>query len=297
MKNVAVMGLGLMGGSLGLALKSRGFTGRVSGYARRAETRDEALRLGAVDAIYDVPEKAVADADLVVLCVPIFAMPELVLSCRRHLRHRCIVTDVGSTKAELDARIEPLLQGTGAAYIGSHPIAGSEQQGLSASRADLYEGAVVVVTPGRERSAWLEDEVTAFWRGLGARVRIMSAEEHDRIMARTSHLAHLVSALLARTVAREGDPAETGQFCGSGFRDATRIAEGSPPVWHDILFSNRHSIEAELEAFGVELGRLREIVARSRSEDILSFLEDARAKRRSLMRGANPDENGGGNER
>lgn len=293
MKHVAVMGLGLMGGSLGLALKARGFRGTISGYARREETRNEALRMGVVDHVHDAPEKAVVGADMVILCVPILAMPDLVMSCRRSLHHRCIVTDVGSTKAELDARIEPLLQGTGAAYIGSHPIAGSEQQGLSAARADLYEGAVVVVTPGREKSSWVLNETVAFWEGLGAKVKVMSAEEHDRVMARTSHLAHLVAALLAGTVGREGAVAGLGAYCGPGFRDATRIADGSPGVWHDIVFSNRHSIEAELEAFGVEVQRLRDIVAKGRSEDVLSFLEEARSRRRALLQGKAAETSGG----
>lgn len=275
-----------MGGSLGLALKARGLASHVAGYARREETRRKALEMGAVDEAHDAPEKAVAGADIAVFCVPILAIPDLVMTCRRSLHHRCIVTDVGSTKAELDARVEPLLQGTPGAYIGSHPIAGSEQQGLESARADLYEGAVVVVTPGKERSAWLLDEITAFWQGLGAVVRVMTPVEHDRIMARTSHLPHLVAALLARTVGRRGDgSAGVGEYCGPGFRDATRIAEGPAAVWHDIVQSNRHSIEKELEAFRGELNGLLEVLAGNRSEELVRFLDDARSTRIGLAGG------------
>lgn len=286
MKRVAVIGLGLMGGSLGLALKARGLADRVAGYARREETRRKALEMGAVDEAHDAPEKAVAGADIAVFCVPILAIPDLVMTCRRSLHHRCIVTDVGSTKAELDARVEPLLQGTPGAYIGCHPIAGSEQQGLESARADLYDGAVVVVTPGKERAAWLLDEITAFWQGLGAVVRVMKPAEHDRIMARTSHLPHLVAALLARTVGRRGEGAAgLGEYCGPGFRDATRIAEGPAAVWHDIVQSNRHSIEKELEAFRGELNGLLEVLAGNRSEELVRFLDDARSTRIALAGG------------
>ncbi len=284
MKRIAIMGLGLMGGSLGLALKAQGFAGKIAGYARRAETRDEALRRKAVDEAFDRPEKAVAGADFVIFCVPILSIPGLVKESVPGLQPGCLVTDVGSTKADLTRQVRALLKGAKAVFVGSHPIAGSEQQGLDAARADLYRGAVVVVTPGSAAERKAAGPLKDFWEGLGAVVREMGPEEHDRMMARTSHLPHLVSALLASTVGRDGDPQAVGQFCGPGFRDTTRIAEGSPDVWHDIIRSNRESILAELEAFSAGLKELEEQVRKGDTGSVRGLLEKGRARRKELVK-------------
>ncbi len=294
MNRIAILGLGLMGGSLGLALKARQFRGRVCGYARRSETRAEALRMKAVDEVFERPADAVRDADFVVFCVPILSIPELSSACREALKPGALVTDVGSTKAELISKVSDILEGTSAIYIGSHPVAGSEQQGLEAARPDLYEGAVVVVTPAPGQDAQAATRVKDFWKGLGAVVRTMEPGEHDRVMARTSHLPHLVSAALALAVGRDGDLDALGRFCGSGFRDTTRIADGSPAVWHDIIASNRESVAAELRAFESALKRLADTIERSDSEALRTFLEEGRARRRALMRGrAGEDQQGG----
>jgi len=282
MNRVAIMGLGLMGGSLGLALKARGFEGEVTAYARRKETGAIALEMKAVDQVYLAPHKAVENADVIVFCVPILAIPELITASRRGLRHRCVLTDVGSTKAELNRRIQPLLQGTGSSYVGSHPIAGSEQQGISAARADLYEGAVVVISPGRETPVVTQNVLTDFWHSVGGVVRVMTPEEHDDIMARTSHLPHVISAVLANAVGRD-DARRIADYCGTGFFDTSRIAEGSPDVWHDIIQSNRHSIEQELSAYRSELEKMIELVAKGDSQGILDLLSEAQARRRELV--------------
>ena len=281
MKKVAILGLGLMGGALGLALKARGGV-VVTGYARREATRAEALRLKAVDAIFADPAEAARDADLVVLCVPVFSMEALAVACRAGLKPGAVVTDVGSTKALLTDQIQLSLRGSQAVFIGSHPIAGSEQQGLEAARVDLYEGAVTIVTSdGREPAAAVE-AIRALWRSVGSVVRVMDPTEHDRIMARTSHLPHVAAALVAATVGRENGAAKLGAFCGSGFRDVTRVAEGSPDVWLDILQSNRPAVVAEMRALQV---RVNEVLAALESNDaaaLKQFLESSRAARRAL---------------
>jgi prephenate dehydrogenase len=285
MKTVAILGLGLMGGSLGLALKAgrRGVT--VRGYARRAETREEALRRGAVDKVFDDAGAAVEQAEFAVFCAPILAIPPLVSNCRAHLAPGCLLTDVGSTKSYLAGQIDSRLRGTTAVFIGSHPVAGSEQQGIGASRPDLYRGAVVVVTPGPEAPQVAIQAVRSFWEGVGGLVRVMDPEEHDRVMARTSHLPHLAAALLASTVGREDDPARWAELCGTGFRDTTRIAEGSPEVWHDILRTNAgHAIE-ELRVFASEVTQLSNLIEEGRFDSMKAFLEKARDRRRALTRG------------
>jgi len=147
MKKISIIGLGLMGGSLGLALKTRGLAERVVGYARRAETRRLAVEKNVVDRAFDSAEEAVKGADLVVFCTPILSIPPLVRACEPHFAPKCIVTDVGSTKAELVKELGTVLAHGRGLFVGSHPMTGSEQAGLDAARADLYEGAVVVVAP------------------------------------------------------------------------------------------------------------------------------------------------------
>lgn len=284
MKRIAIMGLGLMGGSLGLALKARGFDGVIAGYARRPETRDAALKQKVVDEAFADPVEAVTDADLIIYCTPILNIPELVEQSKRGIKQGAILTDVGSTKAELAAKVGVTLKGSGAHFLGSHPVAGSEQQGIEAARADLYDGALVVVTP--ENEAREQDAVRAvksFWTGIGALVAVVTADEHDRLMARTSHLPHLAASLLAATAGRDGAPDIVGQFCGTGFRDTSRVADGSPDIWHDIVSTNAASIGAELKAYRAELDQLIAWMEQKEFEKVKRFLEVSRDCRRALM--------------
>lgn len=282
MDRIAIMGLGLMGASLGLALKARGGTGTITGYARRPETRAAALERGVVDAVYADPAEAVRRADLAVLCVPVLSMPELARACAPGLSAGCLVTDVGSTKALLTSEIRLCLQPSGAIFVGSHPIAGSEQQGLEAGRADLYAGAVTIVTTDGTEPAEAVESIRAFWAQLGARVGVMRPEEHDRVMARTSHLPHVVAALLAATVGRAGDAEQLGPFCGPGFRDTTRVAEGSPDVWNDILQSNGRPVAEELMALKQKLDEVLRMFAQDDRAALRRFLEAGRASRQAL---------------
>lgn len=275
----------MMGGSLGLALRSKAAGVRVSAQARRAEIRSLALSIGAADEVHEDPAAAVADADVVVLCTPILSMTDLVRRCRSALKAGCLVTDVGSTKSSLVKAIREILEGTGAWFVGSHPIAGSEQQGLDAARTDLYEGAVTVVTPAGDEPEEVLNGVQCFWERVGSVVHCMSPEEHDRIMARTSHLPHIVAAILSAAVGREGDLASTGSFCGPGFRDTTRVAEGSPAVWHDILRSNARHVSAELKAYQAELEKLSGMMEKGDFEAVQKFLVESRERRRSLLAG------------
>lgn len=293
MNRVAIMGLGLMGGSLGLALRAGGFNGRIAAYARRPETRARALRLHAVDEAFEEPEQAVKDADLVVFCVPILAIPELAGRCRGGLKPGCLLTDVGSTKQELAGHLAALLKGTAVTYIGSHPMAGSEQQGLDGAREDLYKGAAVIVTPGPGDAPPAIEGLKDFWKRLGCHVLVTTPGEHDRLVARTSHLPHLAAALVAGAVGRDGDPAVIGALCGPGFRDTTRVADGSPEVWHDIIQSNRGPVMDELGALRKQLDRVLDLLERGDFSGLQKCLGDCREKRRVLLKHRGPgDERG-----
>jgi len=273
-----------MGGSLGLALKKSVPSIRVAGYARRQVTRERAVRDGVVDEAFETPDAAVRGAEIVVACVPVATIPELVREALPGLTPGAVVTDVGSTKADLCRLLSSEVAERGGRFIGSHPIAGSELEGLESADAELYRNAVVVVTPeagvdGSRDSAKL---VAGIWEATGAVVVTMSPEEHDAMLARTSHLPHMIAALLAATVARGGDLDKKSVFCGQGFHDTTRVAAGSPHVWLDILRTNRKSVYTELSSFR---DRLDEVISWLDAKDFSSldsFLEESKAAKEKL---------------
>lgn len=277
MKTIAIIGLGLMGSSLGLALKRRGVPLHIRAYARRAETRDAAQRRGAVDAVFDDPAEAVKGANLVIFCLPVLTIPELAKASLPGLDSTAVLTDVGSTKAELALQMEVLLDGTGAVFVGSHPICGSEQQGIEAGDADLYEGSVTVVTPSSDGVEEAVSEISTLWKHVGSTVRVMASETHDRILATTSHLPHVVAAVLVRCV-------EEGLFCGTGFRDTTRIVEGSPEVWSDIVRSNTPALQTALNNFRRQFDAFDALVAEGDGRKLAEWFAASCTQRKELLK-------------
>ena len=279
--NVSILGLGLMGGSLGLALRERGLA-RVTGYARRESTRRAAVRGRIVDVCHATPADAVRDADVAVFCTPVLTIPALIRECRDAFRPGCVVTDVGSTKANVQEKAEEALVGSRAVFVGSHPMAGSEKSGLEAARADLYDGAVTAVTQGAGADGAAVDRICRLWWGVGARVVRLAAAEHDALVARTSHLPHLLAALLVKVAGRDRTD-EVKAFCGAGFRDATRIAAGSPDMWHDIVKTNHAALIEELRVFGKELDALASMLEQRDYDRVKALLEHGRALRGTLV--------------
>ncbi|MBI2437482.1 MAG: prephenate dehydrogenase/arogenate dehydrogenase family protein [Lentisphaerae bacterium] len=283
-KRIAIIGLGLMGGSLGLAIKQKGLTRVVSGFARRAETRELALELGIVDQVFERAQDAAQNADVVVFCTSVSSIPELIGACREQLAPGSVLTDVGSCKAEIVKRVEALFPRGAVPFIGSHPIAGSERQGLGAAQPALYQNALVALTPTRRTAPEAQAQVTAMWQGVGARVQMMSPQAHDRVLAKTSHVPHLVAALLAACVGRN-QAERVGPFCGSGFFDTTRIAEGDPLMWRDIIGANSSEIRDELSVFSKQFEHLLNTLRTGDKEMIEQFLQTSRERRRALSRG------------
>jgi len=283
---VSIIGLGLMGGSLGMALRKRKLA-RVLGYARRHETRKLAKRLGAADEVFDDPSEAVRLADVVVFCVPVLAVPEVLAAVAGAIRAGAVVTDVGSTKAWLHRRCSRILAGTSAVYVGSHPMAGSEKTGIEWARADLFNGAAVAVTVSPHadgRTMGAANMLVRWWGAIGCRAVIMSPREHDRIVARTSHVPHVASAALARMlVGRDKEIL----MCGPGIRDATRLAAGSDVVWHDILRTNAAPVAKEIARLQSLLAGLKMDLERGNYSAVRKFLADARV-RRGFLEGARP---------
>jgi len=282
MKEISIIGLGLMGASLGAALKKRGFEGRITAYARREVTRRQALELGLADAVFTDPVDAVRTADLAVICVPIQTSIHLAEEIVPALKPGAVLTDVGSTKLEMLRRVGPLFERSAAEFIGSHPVAGSEKTGLEAADPDLYQDRLTVVCPAVGNTVEGISRVTALWEAAGSTVTHSDPEAHDRLLACTSHLPHMIAAALARTVA-EPDPAAKAPFCGTGFRDTTRVASGSAEMWVDIIDTNRAALEHELSRFGDELQRLAAILRAGNSADIRRWLEEAAAARGMLL--------------
>lgn len=279
METIAIIGLGLMGSSLGLALKKRGSSLRIQAYARRADTRETALKIGAVDAVFETPAAAVAGADLVVICVPIWSIAELAKEILPALRPGAVVTDVGSTKTELVAVMNTLFADRDACFVGSHPIAGSEKTGVEAGNSGLYEGRLTVVCTSEDADGEVIEKVSNLWKSVGSDVVEMSAAQHDAMLATTSHLPHMVAAALARSVGTE-----KADFCGTGFRDTTRVASGSADMWVDIIDTNRAPLEAELDRFHEELQGLISILRSGNQEDIRRWLEEAAASRETILK-------------
>lgn len=271
-----------MGGSLGLALRRLGLA-EVSAYARREETRRLAIDLGAVDLVYDSPLAALRGAEMAVFCTPVCSMPELARDCLPAFEPGCVVTDVGSTKADLVRAMDNLFQGSGVVFVGSHPMAGSERTGMEAARTDLYEGAVTAVTPGTDTPEAAVRQVMDLWGGVGARVVRLDPVGHDGLVARTSHLPHLIAALLVCVAARAPVSPELALFCGPGFRDTTRIAGGSPEMWHDIVKTNSTAILEELRRYGSAVNDLCRLIESQEYEGVRDCLEQARRIRSQLL--------------
>lgn len=257
MQNVAIIGVGLIGGSFGLALKKRGFQGNIAGVARQ-QTLEKAMALGAIDQGFVEPEGAARHADLVYLATPIAAILDIMPRIRTVAPANAIVTDAGSTKAEIAERAAKLFDDS-PVFIGGHPMAGRERRGVENASADLFEGATYVLTPTRREH--LEKPAAVEFRGwlerLGARVVVMDAELHDEIVAWTSHLPQLVATALATTVL-ESVSRDNLMLAGPGLRDTTRLADSPYSVWRDICFTNAENIADALNAMMQKLEYLRE---------------------------------------
>jgi prephenate dehydrogenase len=242
---LTIVGVGLIGGSIGLAAKRRGLARQVLGAGRNLSTLERARGLGAIDEAYTDYQAAVARAQVAVFCTPVDCIVEQVVTAAPGCAEGTLLTDAGSTKGAIVAGIEGRLP-AGVAFVGSHPLAGSEKRGPEHADANLFQSRLTIVARTAHTPPAALEQTLAFWEALGSRVRVMEPEEHDRALALTSHLPHLLAAALAGVL-----PAELHGLTATGFRDTTRIAAGDPALWTAIFTHNRSPV---LEA----LGRLEE---------------------------------------
>lgn len=282
-RKVAIVGVGLLGGSLGLALRSRRLSDEVCGYLRRDSAASEAQAAGIVDRATTDLAAAVRDADLVVLCVPVGSMEATASALRGLLSPGAVVTDVGSVKTALVECLESLVQDAGGIFVGGHPMAGSEKTGFASSRADLFEQAVCVVTPTSRTPPRAVERVESLWLGVGGRVVTMTPERHDLLVSRASHLPHVVAAGLARWVLDPSNGLGDERLCATGFRDTTRLASGSPELWRDIALANRAHLEEAITGLAGELERFREALRKGDAAAVEGFFAAAKDWRQSWM--------------
>lgn len=280
-EKVTLIGLGLLGGSVGLALRERRLAKSVVGYARRQTTIAEAKACGAVDEATSDLREAVAQADLILLCTPVGAMPALAEALLPQCRKGVLLTDVGSVKNAVAKRLSPLAQRQSAVFVGSHPMAGSEKTGVAHASASLVEGAVCVVTPLPETPRAATRRIAEFWTSLGGRVVEMDPARHDKIVSRTSHLPHVVASILAHDVLDARADAVQRRLCASGFRDATRVAAGNAAIWKDILAQNSDNVVDALDHCIESLSQFRRMLREGNSERLADFLEEARSRRQA----------------
>jgi cyclohexadieny/prephenate dehydrogenase len=275
-KTLTIVGVGLIGGSIGLAAKRRKLADRVLGGGRRQASLNQALAIGAIDEGFLDLAKAVQQAEIAVFCTPVDQIADQVLASAPGCATGTLLTDAGSTKAEIVRSVEGRLP-KGIAFVGSHPLAGSEKRGAEHADADLFHDRLTIVTrtPATEPSAL--ERTSVFWRALGCRVRVMGPQEHDQALAVTSHLPHLLAAALAGIL-----PPELQELSASGFRDTTRIAAGDPSLWTAIFAQNQLAVLNALKQLDDQLSRFREALKVGNWTAVADLLAQAKKVRDAL---------------
>lgn len=283
-ERVALIGLGLIASSIAHAVRRSGIATEIVGTSRSLETRKIAVEIDLCDEIFDTAAEAVADADLVILCVPVGAMEAVAKDISPHLKSGCTVSDVGSTKrAVIDAVIPHLDENI--IFIPAHPIAGTEQSGPESGFAELFDNRWCLLTPEPDTNKMALDTLTSFWLGLGANVETMDADHHDLVLAVTSHAPHLIAYTMvgvADDLGRVTD-SEVVKYSAAGFRDFTRIAASDPTMWRDVFLSNKDATLEILGRFTEELFALQRAIRTGDGDHLHAYFTRTRAIRRGII--------------
>jgi len=278
---VALIGTGLIGGSIGIALRERRLVEEIIGYDPQPDSSQEAIRRGAIDKKAEMAAEAVRGADLVILAVPVMSTVELLEGLIPHIEPGVLITDVGSTKGSIMAAVEAMLP-PDIYFIGGHPMAGSEESGITGADPALLENAIYVLTPGPETPPGVISKLSKMLEEAGAQPLIIDPLIHDRVVASVSHLPHITAAALVQSVAGAGDMELVRTLAAGGFRDSTRIALGNPEVWRDICMSNRWALLAALKEFKVSLNTLEKYLTEPNREAVKDYLLQARDYRKNI---------------
>ena len=282
-QKIAILGLGLIGGSLGLAFRAvKSEKIHVTGYARRPETGELAVSMGVVDSMSSTPAQAVTDADFVFLCTPVLQMLPMASAVLPYMKQGSVLTDVGSTKRWFAEELRPLLP-EGIHYIGGHPMAGKEKSGLSAAMPDLFLNRWYLFTPSVDAPSALLSELRRLIGLTGAMTAIMDEKQHDQITAVISHMPHIAAAALVHLLKKEMNPAETARFIGGGFRDTTRIASSDADMWADICMTNPENIVAGLNDMTAVLADVSRMIREGDRMGIHAYFSESKRLRDTLM--------------
>ena len=273
---LAVIGVGLIGGSFALALKQAKAVSHVVGVGRNAANLKLALERGVIDAIAPDPGAAARDADLVLVAAPVAQFPAIFASLAES---KALITDGGSTKRDVIAAARKALGKRIARFVPAHPIAGAEKSGAAAAKAELFQDRRVVLTPLKENAKASVATVEAAWSACGAKVSRMDAEEHDAVLAAVSHLPHVLAYALVHDVAKRNNSAQLFSFAAGGFRDFTRIASSHPEMWRDICLANRDRLLQELKLYANELGSIRRLLDKGDGAGLEKLFAAAREAR------------------
>ncbi len=283
-QRVAVIGVGLIGSSMARAMRKHGLAGEIVGCARSAETRAKVLELGLADRCEADPAAAVAGADLVVLATPVGAYEAVARAMEKALAPDAIVTDVGSVKQAVIRDVGPYLP-EGVHFVPGHPIAGTEHSGPEAGFAELFEQRWCILTPPAGTDAAATEKVVRLWRAFGSRVEIMDAGHHDKVLAITSHLPHLIAYTIVGTATglEQSEQSEVVRYSAGGFRDFTRIAASDPVMWRDVFLNNREAVLEMLQRFTEDLTALQRAIRWGEGETLEQHFRKTREIRRGIV--------------
>jgi cyclohexadieny/prephenate dehydrogenase len=287
---VAIIGLGLLGGSIGLAIKARGLAIATTGWDRDASVRERAAERGLVETVHDTAEAAIAGADLVILCVPVGAMGDAARAIAPGLKPDAIISDVGSSKAAVAAALAEALPE--ATIIPAHPVAGTEQSGPEAGFATLFAGRWCIITPPDGVDPAALEALSDFWTQLGSKVELMDAAHHDLVLAVTSHIPHLIAYTIVGTASDLEDvtQSEVIKYSAGGFRDFTRIAASDPVMWRDVFLTNRGAVLEMLGRFTEDLTALQRAIRSGDGDTLFDLFTRTRAIRRQVIEQGQDDE-------
>ena len=287
-ERLAIIGVGLIGGSLARALRGAGAVGEIIGCGRSVENLELAFDLGVIDGCTRDPAVAVEDADMVFIATPLGVMRGVFERIRGKLRDDAVITDGGSVKGSVVADAVAVFGEVPARLVPGHPIAGTEHSGVGASFPELYHNRRVILTPMPQTDADAVAKVRAMWQAAGAQVTDMDVAHHDEVLAATSHLPHMLAFGLVDLLARQQDNAEIFRYAAGGFRDFTRIASSSPVMWRDICIANADALSAMLARFGDEMTDLAETIRSRDGEHLLEIFTRAKAARDAYVDGVLP---------
>lgn len=282
---MAIIGVGLIGGSFALALRRAGVVSQLVGVDRDGGALERAIALGVIDTTAQSPSEAAKGADLVFISVPVRAMGSVLHDVALGIGPDGVITDAGSTKADVVNTAREELKEHFPRFVAGHPIAGRESSGVEAAVHDLFRGARVVLSPVEETTDAAIELVRACWEAVGARVSTLPAAIHDHIFAAVSHLPHMLAFALVSEIAARPDAAELLGYAAGGFRDFTRIAGSSPEMWRDIALNNRDALLAELDAYESRLAVFRELISRGDGPGLVRLMTEARNTRRAWAGG------------